>query len=240
MAITKARIISDIELALLQSNPSDDSELEKDQIAQWVQYHLHDLIRQEVTAEMKKGNGVPPIYLIREEGLEMSEEDVEGIADSKQRFWVDLTEDVLDLPDDAGIVRVEDYDGNLIMKTNIEQLSMVRDLRFSKPTINNVLYYRIGKKVFVDGFNTGDSEFNPIIVYFVPKQDVTAMEDSDEIIISDQLIPILVDLCVQRGKLELYGTQVDIANDGTDTKQVQYHTAISNPSRKINEATPEQ
>ena len=227
---TKHQLISDIILELLQGNNSDDSELEEKQVAFWIQYHLHDLVRQEVTAEMKKGNMPPPVYIKRDEGLEMSEENVTDISDSKQRIWVDLVDEVLDLPNDRGIIRVEDYDGNLILKTSIDQLGMVRDLRFSKPSIDTPLYYRIGTKVFVEGFNTADIDYNPLIVYYIPKQDVIAMEDTDEVLITDQLIPVLIDLCVQRGKLELYGTQADTANDGVDNKNVQYHTAISNPT----------
>ncbi len=228
MAITKFKLLSDIQLQLLQGNPSDDSELEFDQLAQWAQYHLHDLIRREIIAELKKGNMPPPIYITRDIGLEMSEENVTDISDSKQRFWIDLSQEVLDLPNDRGIVRVEDYDGNLLMKTSLDQLSMTRDLRFVKPTGNSVLYYRVGTKVFIEGFNTADVDFNPVIVYYVPKQDILAMGDSDEILISDQLIPVLIDLCVQRGKLQMYGTQADSANDGVDNKNIQYHTAISN------------
>lgn len=227
--ITRWQLISDCILQLQQANPSDDSELDEKQVAFWIQYHLNDLIRQEIIAEQKKGYMPPPIYIVRDEGLEMSEEAVDDIADSKQRIWVDLTNEVLDLPNDRGVVRVEDYDGNLIAKTSIDQLSMVRDLPFAKPSLNSVLYYRIGQKVFIEGFATTDIDYNPIIVYYVPKQDILSMADTDEVLISDQLLPVLTNAVVERGKLMLYGTQPDTANDGVDNKGVQYHTAIANP-----------
>ena len=231
MSITKHKLISDIEGQLLQGNPSDDSELSHKQIAHWIQMSINDLVKQEITAAMKKGDSIPPIYITRDVGLEMSEESVADIDADKQRFWVDLTQDVLDLPNDRGIVRVEDYDGNLIGKTNLEFLGVIRNLRFSKPSPDNVLYYRVAKKVFLEGLNTDDIDFNPFIVYYVPKQDVEVMEDDDIILVSDQLLPILTDTVVQKGKLMLYGTQADELNEGTDNKQVQYHTAISNPTR---------
>ena len=139
--------------------------------------------------------------------------------------------EVLDLPRDGGVVRVLDYDLNRIEKTSVEELELLRDLRFAKPSSNNVLHYRQGEKVFIIGFNTADILFNPILVDYVPKQSVIAMADTDEVLISDQLTPLLIDLCVQRGKQMLYGTTPDEANDGVDVKKTLYHTAISNPSR---------
>lgn len=228
--ITKAKLLDDIELQLLQSAPSDDSELSKVQVAQWVQYHLHDLIRREIVGEMSKGNMIPPIYIIREDGFELDEEAVVDMEDDRQRMWVELANDVLDLPKDSGLVQVLDYDYNLISKASLEKMNLINSLRFAKSSPKNLLYFRQGKKIFVEGLQTSEISYTPIIVDYVPKQDILALADTDEVIISDQLIPVLIDLCVQRGKLMLYGTQADKESDGIDYKQTQYHTAISNPS----------
>jgi hypothetical protein len=224
--ITKEKLISDIELQLLQSAPSDDSEISHEQIAFWIQYHINDLIRREIIDETKRGNGIPPIYIIRETGLTMSEETVTDIADADQRLYVTLTNEVLDLPRDAGLVRVLDYDLNLIGKTMVEQLESLRDLRFAKPSANNVLYYREGVLVFIEGFNTADIDFNDIIVDYVKKQDILSLADSGTVLISDQLVPVLIDMVVNRGKEELYGSSSDVANDGTDVKDPVYHQQI--------------
>lgn len=233
MSITKHKLISDIENQLLGGQPSDDSELSHKQIAYWIQMTLHDLIKQEVTAAQKKGDSIPPIYITRDVGLEMDEEAVADIDADKQRFWVDLTQDVLDLPNDRGIVRVEDYDGNLISKTNLEFLDVIRNLRFSKPSPENVLYYRVAKKVFLEGLNTDDIDFNPFIVYYIPKQDVEALADDGEILVSDQLLPVLTDMVVQRGKLMLLGgVPADQENDGTTKIQPVYHQQVRNPNQQ--------
>jgi len=234
--ITKTRLISDIILQLTQGVPTDDFTIEELQVAQWLDYHLNDLIKREITDHIKTGMSIPPIYIIRETGLTMTEEAVIDIDDHDQRFYLTLTNEVLDLPKDSGVVKVLDYDLNLIHKTASENLEVLRDLRFAKPSTENVLYYREGKKVFIEGFNTADVDFNDLIVFYVPKQDILSMADGDEVIISDQLIPVLIDMCVQRGKLQLYGTQPDTSNDGVDRKQVQYHTAISNPTNQDQQA----
>lgn len=229
--MTKSELISDIELQLLQGTTSDDSELEFDQIALWIDYHLNDLIRREIIEEKKKGNPIPPIYIVRETALALTEETTTDIDDVDQRLYVTLTGEVLDLPRDMGVVRVLDYDLNLIQKTTVEDLEVIRDLRFAKPSTDNVLHYRQGEKVFIIGFNTADVDFNPIIVDYVKKQDLITMADTDEVLISDQLVPLLIDLCVQRGKQELYGTTPDEDNQGTDTKKTAYHTQIANPAK---------
>lgn len=232
--VTKGILIGDIELQLLQGSPSDDSELEPEQICQWVNTHLNDLVRKEIIAEQAKGNMIPPIYIMRETGLEFTEEEVEDVDDEKQRMFVELENDVLDLPRDGGLVRVLDQDLNLIRKTSVENLEDLRNLRFAKPSISNVVHYREGKKIFIEGFNTTDLEFNNPIVDYVPHQNLLELEDDDEVLVSDQILPLVIAAVVQTGKLQLYGTQADETSDSKDTKQTAYHLAINNPTTQSN------
>lgn len=226
--MTKNDLISDIMLQLNQGDISDDSVLEEDQVAMWLTYHLNDLKSKEIVLALSDGNPIPPIYIARETNLELQEEDIDDIAAVKQRIYVTLSGEILDLPRDAGLVRVLDYDLNLIHKTTVENLESIRHFKFGKPSINNVLHYREGTQtIFIEGFNTADLEFNPIIVDYVKKQNVLEMNDDDEILITDQLLPILIDTVVNRGKLELYGTMPDEANDAKDTKQTSYHLGIA-------------
>lgn len=235
---TKEKLVSDIVLQLTQGNPSDDLALEEEQVAYWIDYHLNDLIRREIVDALKKGDKIPPIYIRRDIALKLTEETVADVSNAKQRFYLTLQEEVIDLPRDGGIVRVLDYDRNLVRMTSVEDLEDLRHLRFAKPSPENPIAYREGKKIFIEGINTADVSFNPFMCSYIPKQNILSLTDNAEILITDQLIPILVDLCVQRGKLVLYGSQSDDANDGVDKKQTQYHTAISNPTKE--QPQPEQ
>jgi hypothetical protein len=237
--ITKEVLIADVILSLNQGVVSDDSELEPEHVAHWINVHINDLIRKEIISEQSKGNMIPPIYIVRETALEMNEEDVDGVEDDKQRIWVDIEGEVLDLPRDMGVVRVLDQDGNLIRKTSIDNLEDTRHLRFAKPSLNNVLHYREGKKIFIEGFNTADLDFNELIVDYIPKQNVLELDDEDEILVSDQLLPLLIASVVQTGKLMLYGTQPDQDSDSSDRKDTAYHLAINNPTAPQSNAQPQ-
>jgi len=231
MAKTKENLISDVILQLTQSAPTDDIQIEELQIASWATDFINDLVKRECVAESKKGKSIPPVYITREIGLELTEEAVTDIDDKDQRMYLELTGEVLDLPGDTGVVKVLDYDLNLIHKTATEDLEIISKLRFAAPSSENPLFYREGTKIFIKGFATSDLEFNEFMVHYVKKQDVMAMNDEDELLLTDQLVNVLTDLLVERGKAELYGTQSDPASDGVDRKKNVYHTAIQNPAR---------
>ena len=229
MAITKEKLISDVILQFNQSVLTDDSQLEDDQVAFWLDYYLNDLVKREIVAEKRKGNQIPPVYIGQPEVCTLIEETTADIDDEDQRMYINLTNEVLDLPRDAGVVKVTDFDLNIIHPATLEGIEMLSDLRFAAPSSENPLYYRNGKRLYVKGFNSADLEFNDILVWYVKRQIILEMDDTDEVIVSDQLLPVLIDLAVAKGKLELFGTQPDTASDGKDTKKTVYHTQIQNP-----------
>lgn len=237
MAITKNKLLSDLTLSLNQSDLSDDSPIELSQLAYWASNTLNDLVRKEIYGEMKNGNGIPPIYIKHADGLELSEETVVDIDDDKQRIFTELEEDVLDLPKDAGIVLIQDYDRNQIYSSSVENNNLLNKMRFAKATSDNKIYYRQGKKIFIEGFKTADLEFNPISVSYVPKQDLLTMDDTDEVLISDQLVTVLSNLLVAQGKRMLYGSKSDDNSDGADNKPQFYHLGIQDPNQPENNAT---
>jgi hypothetical protein len=224
--MTKAQLISDIQAQLLQASPSDDSQLEWDQIAFWITYHLNELIAAECNSAIKAGKQIPAVYK-KIAALEVA---VVEDGHEEDRLYVELDEEILSLIDDAGVILVETEDGDEIPRISLERHASIKKMRFAKPTINRPLYYRRGEKIFLLGFNETDIPFETASVYYIPRQDVYSATDATEILASDTVLPTLIDSVVQRGKLTLYGTQVDPDNDGQDNKKIQYHTAIANPN----------
>ena len=231
MAKTKEKLIDDIQLQLHQSVLTDDISIEDSQIATWASDFLNELVRRECTVAIRAGKSIPPVYIHREIDLPLTEETVADVDDTDQRMYLELQEgEILDIEDDRGIIKILDYDLNLIHKTSTEDLEVIGDLRFAKSSSENPLYYRESPtKIFIKGLTSADLEFNNFMVHYVRKQDILAMGDEDEIKATDQIINALVDMCVAKGKAELYGTQPDTNSDGRDFKQLQYHRAIANP-----------
>jgi hypothetical protein len=224
--MTKAQLLSDVQLQLLQSSPSDDSQLEWDQIAFWATYELNSLVAAECNTAIKSGKQIPAVYK-KVANLEVAE-----VEDSHEqdRIYVELDEDILTLSDEGGIVLVETEDGDEIPRTSVERFASLKKLRFAKPTINRPLYYTRGSKIFLLGFNETDIPFEKIHVHYIPKQDLLTAVDTYEVLVSSSITPMLIDAIVQRGKLELYGTQIDSTNDGVQNITPVYHKQIENPN----------
>lgn len=231
MAISKQKIISSIVLQLTQSSPSDDIKLENDHIAYELSNALNDLVRKEIYAEQKSGNRIPPIYIKRVTGLELDEESVTDLDEDKQRIYATLPEETLDGVGNDGIIRVLDFDLNQIYASSVETASLLGKMRFARPTSDNKTYYKQGQLIFIEGFKSADLEFNPIIVDYIPKQDVLAMADDDPILISDQLVPVLTNQIISIFKFMLYGTQPDTASDGESVNPTAYHLGIGSPGQ---------
>lgn len=229
--MTKSQIIDDIFLQLTQSSPSDDSEIEKDQIAFHLQYELNNLIKQEITAELKAGRIIPPIYITQEDCLVMTVEDSNCVAQCEERIYIDITGEIVDLPDDLGIAWVLTDEGDAINPTSVSWVNTLRRLRFGKPSVTNPLYYRQGKqRLFIEGIDSPEIGLSKITVFYVNKQDILSLSDDGEVVMTDQLKPLVIDAVVKRMKLELYGSEADTDSDSIDVKQARYHNVIATPA----------
>jgi hypothetical protein len=160
-----------------------------------------------------------------EEYMEMTDREVEKIK-SKQKIFFGVG-GVLDLFNDAGIVRVMTEDYEMINKASTETIEMFENLRFSGPKKSMPVYYRRGDVIYIEGMNDSEIFEKNFIVDIVQYQSATGA-----MAISDLILPSVIDRVIQRGKLQMYGSTQDVMNDGEDNKQPVYHTAIQNPSKE--------
>lgn len=226
---TKSQIISDIETSLHQGAPSSSAETEWAQLEFWASYELNQLVATEINSKTAKGEMVPPIY-IKRTAVETAEPEVnDDVDEDDERLCITLDVEILDCNKDAGTCQVLTDEYEELKKVDLATLQQFKNLRYSKPSLDNPLYYRIGNKIFVPGFKAVDAPFNKLFVDYVPKQDLMTMDDDDEVLVSALVLPELINRCVDRGKLMLYGTQPDQSNNGDDTKEIKYHTAIQRP-----------
>ncbi len=235
----KSEFISDVVLQITQGAISDDSEIPQDQIAFWGTYHLNQLVTQEIFGELKNGRSIPPIYFVEEDCNVLQLQEAECGNNCQDRVYIELSGEVVDLPKDAGIVRVITEEGDQVLKVAVENIDVIKFLRFAKPSVTNLQYNRQAKRIYIQGIDPDEILLDAITVTYVKKQDILALNDSDPIIISDQIRPILIDAVVQRLKLQMYGSEADQNNDGIDVKNAAYHNIIANPTNRI-EQQPQQ
>jgi hypothetical protein len=228
--MTKKAILDDIILQLTQSNPSDDLALEYTQLAQWLDYYRNLVVTTELNSKLEINEMIPSIYLTREACLVSEAEENDCGDDCENRISIELENDVMTLNNDGGIVMVQTDDGDQVIKAGaINTIMLFRNMRYAKPSEENFVYYRQGTKIYIEGMKAVDIPFDNFHVWYVAKQDLGSAIDSTEVIASDLALPQIIAAVVQAGKQQMYGTQVDNESDGVDNKQVQYHTAISNP-----------
>ena len=55
------------------------------------------------------------------------------------------------------------------------------------------------------------------------------MAETDEVLCSDLVLPQVIAASVETGKLQLYGTQADVQNNGSEDAQPVYHQQIRRP-----------
>jgi hypothetical protein len=218
---TKKEIRSDIILQLTQGAPSNDFNLPNRQIDFWIGYYRNSLVATELNEKLKRGEPIPSVYITSQTGIELQE--------AGDNFTLPISGDVMILNKNAGIIKIEDEDGNEIKKSDPQSLTLFKRMRFAKPSVDNVLYSFEGSSIILHTLSDSDISLEDYSVWYVAKQDVLNMADSETIQVSDLTLPMLIETCVQQGKLELYGTEADKESDGVDYKSQKYHLGISNP-----------
>ena len=223
---SKKVIIDDVILRLTQGAPSDDLELETLQVAYWIQTHLNQVVANEVNEKLKRKETIPAVYIISEEQELLTEDSEFGDG----RYYVTLDNEILTVNHGMGVIQVWDEEGNEIKKADVQTLTLIKNMRFAKPTSENVVYSHEGNKIYFPGLKESDIQFEQIRAWYIPRQDILSADDDYEVLISDLSLPILIDLAVETGKQQMYGTLPDESNDGRDAKDLVYHTAIKNPN----------
>ncbi len=230
----KNKLIDDVILKISQSAPSDDSEVSKTQIAYWANELLPAIIKSECDSELRAGRSIPPIYITREECEPLAIEDLDCVAECEDGIYFDLNGDVIELQSDSGLVRMITDEGDEVKVVSVGNINTLRGMRFSKPSMTNPLAYRVGaRRIYVEGFSHSEVPFDFITTYYVKKQDIEALADSGDILISSVSSPILIDNITEMLKQEMYGSTPDQLNDGVDVKESIYHRMIGQNSPNV-------
>ena len=160
--------------------------------------------------------------------IQITKEEAER-RDFNQRVRIPLSSySIMNLSKEAGIVRLLTDEYEVINKSTVDTLDMVKELRFAGPSADKLVWYKEGDFLYIEGLSDPDIEERSFIMDYVISQRVT---ENSSVQVSELIFPSLIDRVVQRGKLQMYGSTPDIANDGVDTKQSAYHSTIANPTK---------
>lgn len=221
---TKNQLVSDVMLRLTQAAPSQDLEIPDSQVAFWFNQILGKLIPQEIARLLDQGKQIPQAYITREYCKQLTEETTPCVPNdddgTKQRYWFALSQRAVDVEDDNGIVQVLTNELDEIFKASIQQMPMLKAMRFTAPSSQLLLWSRQEELLYVEGFKESDLDLNKIIVFYVPKQDMLTMADTDEVFISDKLVEVAIEQVTAIGLQELYGSVEDKTNDGSQDQQL--------------------
>src|SRR6185369_5113976 len=101
---TKAQLISDVMLQVYAGTPSDDANLEEREVAFWLGFHVNQLVATELNSKLARGEQFPAVYKKRASCEVLTVEDIECGDDCQDRVYALLSEDVLTVNKDAGII----------------------------------------------------------------------------------------------------------------------------------------
>lgn len=215
---TKDELISDIELRLTQSIPSDDFEVEREQIAHWLDLASNSIVSDLLTNQIRRSGDIDPFYLLSTDLKNVSKENTSGILSDSIRYYIDISDiDVLSIPSesgDRGVYLVKNKSNKILPYIREQDVQWMKDLWFSTPSKNNPMWFRENDKVFIVGLSDKDYNQSKFRITYVPVIDSSSLNNEDEYPVTSDVLPMISDLAYENGIKELNEGELDLQNDG--------------------------
>jgi hypothetical protein len=207
-------------LAVTGLNPSDDTNVDKSYVMYLLSQVRDATVKGYLDKAIASGLPIDSQYIVRETCKVLSIEDEDCVDEEDERIYVMVEKRPLDLVRDMGVVEVTTDEKISVLKAQMGNITMFRDLRFSKPSTNNLVYYRHDKKIVIEGLSSKNLKGDEFIVDYVPALASESLGASDDMVISDALLPTVVDT-VTKMLMEQLGIPQDVENDGVPPQQKQ-------------------
>ena len=220
MGKTKGELVSDLELRLTKGKPSDDIELERSQIAHWLDIAANTVLADALMKEKRKFDDIDAQYIKASDYISPVEETLTDVNAAYRRFYIPIsTLDILPFRGhyrDYGIVRINNNKNQNIVEITYDDSDFYKNLWFASPSCNNIQWYREGGKVFLDGIDSSNAASEKFRLFYVAPIDSSTLEDTDEYPLADNLLSIISDLAEEIGRKQIYESIADLENDGKD------------------------
>lgn len=212
---TKAELISDIILRVTKGKPSDDLELEPRQVEFWIDSVINELLADYIKDRTSKNKSIDEGLLKKETSKPILEEQLNYINPDITELYILSEDPILETDSGSAIVRVITSDGMHVHKTKVQDIDTVEHMEFSKSSEQNLLYYRDGDcKIIIRGIPEEMVGIIELAIWYVPKQDLSCMNDSESVRLPLELIPELSDRVAELALRQMYGTIDDVENNG--------------------------
>jgi len=231
MQITKDVLISDVIIRVTQSKPSADLEIEKAQVAFVLDQVRWGLITDKINKQFAKLYQIDPVYIFTEDNLVPVLTPRQG-AVIQDNISINLQFAPLNIYRDRGVIRVFanpvvvslpqpnlqftlDYGSPVEMITAFE-LDVIRKLKFSKPSLNNLKFRREGQNLIIYGLDVNTYKMvNFSVTYFPRISMLEDLNDNDPVPLTEDLYGPLVEGATEIIFNEMYKTFADIRSDAT-------------------------
>lgn len=205
--MTYQSAIDDLRLKLQKGEDSDDFPVSREQMLLWLKNNVDLIAKEYLDPLIIAGKPVDSVFLQRQ-ACELTEEEVE---DCETRNFIELTYKPMGLSDDMGVQKVTTNDGILVDRVRHNFIDILRDLRYAKPSKKHLVWYREGKKIFLEGFeNAPNTKF---IITYIPTTDSLNPSETSDIRLPDELIQVLMER-VEEIALREMQMITDNQNDG--------------------------
>lgn len=205
--MTYQSVIDDLRLKLQKGEDSDDFPVSREQMLLWLKNNVDLIAKEYLDPLIIAGKPIDSVFLQRQ-ACELTEEEVE---DCETRNFIELTYKPMGLSDDMGVQKVTTNDGILVDRVRHNFIDILRDLRYSKPSKKHLVWYREGKKIFLEGFeNAPNTKF---IITYIPTTDSLNPSETSDIRLPDELIQVLMERVEEIALREMQMT-IDNQNDG--------------------------
>lgn len=207
----KSKLIDDIILRVTKGKPSDDLELEREQVAHLVDIEGDKLLREFLNEFAGNRLKPPDFYYKREVCKKPIKEEIDCVDDCGSRITFELSQEPINLLGSLEVGRVQTNKGIEVLKTTPGNIGWIKDLPFAKPTKDNLVYYREGRRLIIEGYSPKNILLSEFLVWYIPG--FAGSQENDSINISDDLVSdltIKVEEIVRR-QMSLVD---DLENDG--------------------------
>lgn len=212
MARTLKDLVSDLELRLTSAKPSNDFTIPREQFSFWIETIRDKLSSQYLNSILNRRISMPieGVYIDSRSGLTPT-----VVNEAQNIYSIDLPYPLLDLWMDYGVYNVTDDSGNLLNRTTYNEFDIYKNLFISRPSEDNLFFYRLGGKVYIAGHSSiATKTFSVQLVPSAPFGNGVVDYDGDNYMIAAGIVPDLLDLAEEKARREYNVQLADYQNDG--------------------------